>query len=327
VTAVLTRQQPGGLVTVAGAASMAVRVLVLGPSRPVAVLAAFPSAIYLSTGDGAVVALVTNDAVRLPCAIVVGTELPDLSASATWVGGSLGDDSAGRARLLEATEGASVGAGAVAVGRLRVEVARWWLPMPPAPPPDSAVLARGLSALSERLAVQQHRLLRVVAEPTRRLEAAVRTRDTRVAAEATTALLGLGPGLTPSGDDVLAGMLVGLHHLEWARADWRPPDANRANGRAGHGHVSVASVRDAIASRVLSDAPRRTTTLSAALLAHAAHGEAAGEVTAVLNSLCGRRPLSPALMRLLAVGHSSGYDMACGILAAGRALLGQRDSG
>jgi hypothetical protein len=101
-------------------------------------------------------------------------------------------------------------------------------------------------------------------------------------------------------------------------------DSARSNSRL---QTPISVVRDAIATRVLVDAPTRTSTLSAALLGHAARGEAAGEVTAVLNSLCGRRPLSPALMRLLAVGHTSGYDMACGILAAGRVLLGQRDPG
>lgn len=333
MTAVLTRQQPTGLTTVKGAGSVAIRALVLGKRRPVAILAAFPSAIYLSTGDGSVVALVTSEAVRLPCAVVVGSELPDLTDATAPLAvdaSPVGIDRGGSRRdaIDGAINGASVGAGAVMVGSLRVEVARWWLPMPPAPPPDATVLARGLAALAERLAVQQHRLLRVVAEPTRRLEAAVRTRDPRSAAEAATALLGLGPGLTPSGDDVLAGLLVGLHHLDWASGDWpRSGDGWRSNGRNPHSHISVAGVRETIANRVTADAPTRTTTLSAALLAHAAHGEAAGEVTAVLNSLCGRRPLSPALMRLLAVGHSSGYDMACGILAAGRALLGQRDPG
>jgi Protein of unknown function (DUF2877) len=312
VTAVLTRQgtphaptgdeplDSGERITVTGAASIAIRPLLLGQPRLLALLAAFPSAIYLTTGDGVVVALVGAGSVRLPCAVVLGSELPDLMQVAAQ----------------HATYGASVGAGEVAVGRLRVEVGRWWLPMPPAPPPDATVLARGLSALSSRLAVQQHRLLRVVADGLRRLEAAVRTRDTRIAAEATVSLLGLGQGLTPSGDDVLAGMLVGLHHLDWARGNELRPV---------RGQPPASVIRDTIATRVLVDAPTRTATLSAALLGHAARGEAAGEVTAVLNSLCGRRPLSPALMRLLAVGHTSGYDTACGVLAAGRALLGQRD--
>jgi len=304
VTAVLTRQESAGLVGVTGAASVAIRPLLLGQPRQLAVLAAFPSAIYLTTGDGVVVALVGTNAVRLPCAVVLGSELPDLLQVAAQ----------------HTTHGASVGTGGVAVGQLRVEVARWWLPMPPAPPPDSTVLSRGLAALSARLSVQQHRLLRVVADGLRRLEAAVRTRDNRIAADATLNLLGLGPGLTPSGDDVLAGLLVGLHHLDWSRG----VDSARSTSRL---QTPISVVRDAIATRVLVDAPTRTSTLSAALLGHAARGEAAGEVTAVLNSLCGRRPLSPALMRLLAVGHTSGYDMACGILAAGRVLLGQRDPG
>jgi Protein of unknown function (DUF2877) len=314
VTAVLTQQEtshaPAEIdplrsaqpITVTGAASIAIRPLLLGQPRPLALLAVFPSAIYLTTGDGVVVALVGTASVRLPCAVVLGSDSPDLMQIAAQ----------------HASYGASAGRGVVAAGRLRVEAGRWWLPMPPAPPPDATVLARGLSALSSRLAVQQHRLLRVVADGLRRLEAAVRTRDTRIAEEATLGLLGLGQGLTPSGDDVLAGMLVGLHHLDWTRG-------TELQRQASRGQPPVSVIRDTIATRVLVDAPTRTATLSAALLGHAARGEAAGEVTAVLNSLCGRRPLSPALMRLLAVGHTSGYDTACGVLAAGRALLGQRD--
>lgn len=335
MTAVLTRRT-SELVTTTGAASVAIRGLVLGSSRPVAVLAVFPSAVYLSTGDGSVVALVTAEAVRLPCAVVLGADLPDLAA-ATGLADATGtaNGAAAHGSVAESARRsiniASVGNGRLTVGNLQVEVERWWRPMPPAPPPDASVLGRGLAALAERLAVQQHRLLRVVSDPARRLEAAVRVRDPRAAAEAATALLGIGPGLTPSGDDVLAGMLVGLHHLDWTRGEL--PRTNESarpaviHGRPLHMQVSVAAVRDAIGARVQADARSRTTTLSAALLTHAAHGEAAGEVAAVLNSLCGRRPLSPALMRLLAVGHSSGFDMACGILAAGRALLGQRESG
>ena len=66
------------------------------------------------------------------------------------------------------------------------------------------------------------------------------------------ALLGRGPGLTPSGDDVLAGYLLGC----------------RAFGIAGKG------VRFA----VLRSAPGATTTLSAALLRQAAdQGSAAAQ--------------------------------------------------
>ncbi len=103
-------------------------------------------------------------------------------------------------------------------------------------------------------------------------------------------LLGRGPGLTPSGDDVLAGYLAG------AAAYGLPADALRAF--------------------VHANAVRRTTTLSAALLRHAAAGEAIPQISGLLDALGGRRPLGGALAELVAVGHTSGAALASGVVAA-----------
>jgi len=95
--------------------------------------------------------------------------------------------------------------------------------------------------------------------------------------DAAAPLLGLGPGLTPSGDDFIGGFLIVSRHqrvAEWA----------------------------------LALAPRRTNKISAAHLAAAAAGEAA----AALHNALGGGPLTP----LLALGHSSGWDMLTGAIAA-----------
>jgi hypothetical protein len=105
-------------------------------------------------------------------------------------------------------------------------------------------------------------------------------------------LLGRGPGLTPSGDDVLAGYLVGA-----AAYDVPAEDVRRL---------------------VESQADRRTTTLSAALLRHAAAGETIPQVSALLDALAGSRPLDRALADLHAVGHTSGAALASGVVAAAR---------
>jgi hypothetical protein len=105
-------------------------------------------------------------------------------------------------------------------------------------------------------------------------------------------LVGRGPGLTPAGDDLLAGLLVGL--------------AGRPD------------LRDPLAAAVLAAAPRRTTWLSAELLAHAAHGRAAPAVVAVADALAygDDDALPRALPALLAVGHTSGAALARGLLLA-----------
>jgi hypothetical protein len=104
------------------------------------------------------------------------------------------------------------------------------------------------------------------------------------------ALVGAGPGLTPSGDDLLAAALVTAH----ATADPRLPRWRR-------------STRAALATR-------RTTAVSRALLHHALDGYACPELAGALVALCTEADPGPAVGRLLAVGHSSGAALLSGVL-------------
>jgi hypothetical protein len=117
------------------------------------------------------------------------------------------------------------------------------------------------------------------------------------AAEASAALdlLGRGHGLTPSGDDVLAGWLIARH----------------ATGR------SPSPIADA----VLSASADRTTVLSAALLHRAVAGEALPQCGDLLLGLHAGTGVDTALAALLAVGHTSGAALAIGI------SLGLEDAG
>jgi uncharacterized protein DUF2877 len=96
------------------------------------------------------------------------------------------------------------------------------------------------------------------------------------------ALAGLGPGLTPSGDDVLAGYVAGLVLLHGMRKK---------------------------AARIAEDAAARTTSLSATLLHHAALGEVP-EPVHILLATGNVRPL-------LSFGHTSGPAWLRGLVSAG----------
>jgi sulfur transfer complex TusBCD TusB component (DsrH family) len=96
-------------------------------------------------------------------------------------------------------------------------------------------------------------------------------------------LIGRGPGLTPEGDDVVAGMA---------------------------GVLAAAARHDEVAALLGRDLRRRTTALSATLLELAARGLGPEPLQAVL---AGR---ASALVRLLAMGHSSGRAYARGAAAA-----------
>ena len=109
-------------------------------------------------------------------------------------------------------------------------------------------------------------------------------------------LIGLGPGLTPSGDDYLGGVLVGLRWVgRGAQADslwrWLEPRLTQA-----------------------------TSEISAAHLSAAAQGEVHETLHQVLADLSAWETpdLLPSLSRLDAVGHTSGWDALAGIVAVAR---------
>ena len=107
-------------------------------------------------------------------------------------------------------------------------------------------------------------------------------------------LLGLGPGLTPSGDDFLGGMMIALS----------------MSGRA--------EAAAALAAPVLATAPLATNRISAAHLGAAARGLGADALHRAIDALASgdRGALAPALRGLDAIGHSSGWDAMAGAVSA-----------
>ena len=108
------------------------------------------------------------------------------------------------------------------------------------------------------------------------------------------ALIGLGPGLTPSGDDLLGGALIALHLL--GRGDLAGTLWNRLRG----------------------DLERGTNPISRAHLGAAARGFGGAALHAVLNDLLTgeRGALGRRLAAIDAIGHGSGWDALGGAVAA-----------
>ena len=108
-------------------------------------------------------------------------------------------------------------------------------------------------------------------------------------------LLGRGPGLTPSGDDVLGGMMIALHALgrgEMARKLWA-------------GLKPIAETR--------------THQISCAMLQAASTGEGTATLHAVMNAFLTGQNRTQALAALSKIGHSSGWDTFVGIVMVARA--------
>ncbi len=289
-----------------GTASLGVRSLIDGPRRTARVIAAFPAAVYLEIRapgpEPRVLALVTPAAVRLPNAVVLTPDrLPSRDAGTRRAAAM----DPGPLTPAASAGAASVGEGTVQAGRLRVPVRRWWDPSPVLGPLSRARLEQGCLLVEEICAVSARRPGLDGHEAPAALAACCAAGDLAGAVEVAEDLVGLGPGLTPSGDDVLAGLLLALRLL----------------GGAIRGGTRAVWLADWLSAAVTSDAGDRTTSVSATLLHCAARGQAAAEVAAVLRGFAGQEPVGPAVTRLLAAGHTSGADLAWGLAAGCRAAL------
>jgi Protein of unknown function (DUF2877) len=169
--------------------------------------------------------------------------------------------------------------------------------------PDVARLERGLDIAERALTEVAHRsALRGPGSPfAGRWHQAVDHVEGGDLAGAAAVLGGLGPGLTPSGDDALAGMLVA------ARARW-PAWAEASL-------VQVAAAVD-------------THQISRGFLRWAARGQSICPVHRLLAAVAARdrRLAERTLPELLAFGHTSGADLALG-LQVGLGLLPGRPPG
>jgi len=174
--------------------------------------------------------------------------------------------------------------------RLRVSVAAVWQPPPlpirldPASLANADVPDEGLGCLL----LGKHNALAAHAQPA--LEALDEWLRRGFLPPVAETLIGLGPGLTPSGDDYLGGILVALHALArdaQAAILWRWLQPRLAAG---------------------------TSAISAAHLEAAAAGEGHEALHRVLQD-----PSPSALSALDGVGHCSGWDALAGAAAVLRA--------
>jgi Protein of unknown function (DUF2877) len=276
-------------VVTAGVASLAVRDLLRGPRRAGRVLAVRPHAVYLEFAgpvpEPRVIAISPPDTLRLPNAIIAGSReiLPTAHPEAgleCWAGGSR-----------------------VVTCGLEIRVVRWWDPSPVFGPVSRSRLDHGAGALARLCTPPEHIPGLAGHEAPGQLAACCASGDLAGAVEAAEQLVGLGPGLVPSGDSMVSGVLLALRLL----------------GGAISGGTRAVWLANWLSAAVTSDAALRTTTVAATLLTCAARGQAAAEVSAVLLGMAGQEPLEPAASRLLAAAQ--GADMAWGLVAGCHAAL------
>ena len=110
-------------------------------------------------------------------------------------------------------------------------------------------------------------------------------------------MIGLGSGLTPSGDDILVGYLAGL----WSTSQGRPEHGRFISG-LGEAVIGLSN---------------RTNAISRTYLFHSARGQVSSRLADLAAVICVGEaadrilPVAEAAMR---VGHTSGMDAVTGLL-------------
>ncbi len=264
-------------VVVAAVASEGVAGLLDGPLRRGRVLGSSRHAAWLEF-DGKVVVIGDPVAVRLPNSIVASEGigvLPDVTDPELWIG-----------------------RGGIVVGHEQViRVMRRWDPRPVLPAVDRFDILETTRSAAGALGPIDDADLGV----------SLTTRNPGLVVGSAGRLIGRGPGLTPEGDDLLAGALASYLLLA----------ESLRNEPAIRFVTSVSGL-------LLEIARSRTTSLASSLLAHALVGEVADPVADLLRAISGRGDVTLALERLRLVGHSSGPAYAAGVLTGAAAACGGR---
>lgn len=268
-----------GISTHAAATSTVLLHVIAGAPVIGRLLGASPAGLYLSfdpvggtvAGAGSVIAVLPTSSVQLPLAMVTSDPIPSV----------LPDDSI------------VVGDGVLRVGTHAWQTVRWFDPKPSShrePHPEAlAEAAESLWNLSADEAGMP------VAEAWE-ASAALAAGDP----EPCRGLLGAGPGLTPAGDDVVAGAVAACA-------------------------LSGAGPRLHEVEMLIARASVSTTALSAALLWCASQGQVVPEAAELLRALGIGTAIAPALSHLRAVGSTSGTALAIGMVAALAAATAQLD--
>ena len=279
--------------------------------RPLRAASVFARSLYLTDGDGGFLCVGATDIGEGPLSALLDTAFRGWAAY-----GIVAGPCAGRVGTALRLPGGAA---------LDWSAARVWQPAPWPPVPSRDGLARSLATLASLAAAHPARagLMDVARAGTASLEAAFyRTAGAHMAAlagwldlslagataddagrDAVRGLLGLGPGLTPSGDDCLSGCLIALHAL---------------------GRGDLAGRLGAFIAAAPADA---TSPISAALLACAAAGEPGEALHALIGAVleANEAAMPAAVDRLAGVGHTSGWDMLAGVSLALRAHANQPD--
>ena len=177
-----------------------------------------------------------------------------------------------------------------------------------ASPDGLAGLACFSSETSAEKAGAGSRLLHVAWSAAQHLLDGIAQQRLSLARQGVSALMGLGPGLTPSGDDVLTGLIAAALVL---------------GGAVGQ----PVTFYQRLSAEALAIAYSRTNKLSITWSEYAGRGEVAEHLGRLFKALIQSNTslLEQAAQEVLSSGATSGGDIVAGIILGGRCLIAQAD--
>ncbi len=137
-------------------------------------------------------------------------------------------------------------------------------------------------------------LSRRMSDPVLGLIASTERMDMEASLQAAQKMIGLGPGVTPSGDDILIGFLAGLWSL------------------AGENPMRLSFIQSF--GSALSSITTQTNEISRTYLYHAARGQVASSLSNLAGAIAKGGEVSQPAQSAMRVGHSSGMDSVTGLL-------------
>lgn len=272
------------MTTLPVAVSSALEALWHGRRRSAQVIAVHAAAVYCITDDGEIWTMVARDGVYQPGAVV----LPVSSGSGFMAQFALEDR-------------VTIGDRAVTHAAIALRFGRWWQPTPRLDMRGRQKCATQLCAVAAHLPCGPDDGQDVA----RAIVAALTANTVDEAFGHAKALVGHGPGMTPYGDDVLAGLLAAAALLGDHDAASSP----------------TAAAVDAFVAEVVAHASQATTAISASLLAYAARGAVAAPVARLIVTCAAGRCRPADLDAVLAIGATSGIGLLTGLcVGAGLAV-------
>ena len=137
-------------------------------------------------------------------------------------------------------------------------------------------------------------LTRRMSAPVTQLIASTEQFDVETSVQATQKIIGLGPGVTPSGDDILIGFLAGLWSL------------------AGEDRQLLSFLR--LFGDALMQLAAQTSEISRTYLYHATQGQFSSSLSNLAESIVTGSAVEQPAQIAMRVGHSSGLDSVTGLL-------------